>query len=206
MTDYGPGIVVRKPFPESARKALRDSQLRRNIGKATSHIRLKRGEAVHELPDWQELREAGRAIKERTLGAEHPTLANSLIGLANVQVRLARYAEAEPLLVRALAIKERGTGPEHPEVVAALLGLADLRLKQGKPDLAEPECRRALAVCEKTLGPGHSDLANCLDTLGEIERAQGHPIEAESVHKRFQTQADPPLDVKLRFRTGSPNR
>ena len=67
MTDYGPGIVVRKPFAEAARKALRDSQLRRNLGKATSHIRRKRGEVVHELPDWQELREAGRAIKERTL-------------------------------------------------------------------------------------------------------------------------------------------
>jgi L-lactate dehydrogenase complex protein LldF len=67
MTDYGPGIVVQKPFAEKARAALRDSQLRRNLGKATSHIRTKRGEVVHELPDWQELREAGRAIKERTL-------------------------------------------------------------------------------------------------------------------------------------------
>ncbi len=54
-------------FPEAARLALADTQLRRNIGHATATIRRKRGEVVGELPDWQELREAGRAIKERVL-------------------------------------------------------------------------------------------------------------------------------------------
>ncbi len=54
-------------FQESAKVSLADSQLRRNIGKAARGIREKRAAAVAELPDWQELREAGRAIKERTL-------------------------------------------------------------------------------------------------------------------------------------------
>jgi L-lactate dehydrogenase complex protein LldF len=54
-------------FEETARKSLNDSQLRRNIGKATQAIRERRAAAVEELPDWQELREAGRALKERTL-------------------------------------------------------------------------------------------------------------------------------------------
>ena len=47
--------------------ALADTQLRRNMGKATQTIRAKRQAVVDELPDWQALREAGRAIKERTL-------------------------------------------------------------------------------------------------------------------------------------------
>src|SRR3712207_9211248 len=54
-------------FPDSARQALGNTQLRRNMGKATQTIRAKRAAVVHELPDWQALREAGRAIKERTL-------------------------------------------------------------------------------------------------------------------------------------------
>jgi L-lactate dehydrogenase complex protein LldF len=54
-------------FTESAHKTLRDSQLRRNLNKATTTIRGKRTEVVDELPDWQALREAGRALKERTL-------------------------------------------------------------------------------------------------------------------------------------------
>jgi len=54
-------------FPAAAGKALADTQLRRNLRKATTTIRDKRASVVGELPDWQELREAGRATKERVL-------------------------------------------------------------------------------------------------------------------------------------------
>src|SRR5436309_15529670 len=37
------------------------------MGKATQTIRGKRAAVVDEMPDWEALREAGRAIKERTL-------------------------------------------------------------------------------------------------------------------------------------------
>ncbi len=52
-------------FEASAKTSLADSQLRHNIGKATRAIREKRAAVVEEMPDWQELREAGRALKER---------------------------------------------------------------------------------------------------------------------------------------------
>src|SRR3954452_2916350 len=54
-------------FQDAARLALGDTQLRRNMGKATQTIRGKRAAVVGELPDWEALREAGRAIKDRTL-------------------------------------------------------------------------------------------------------------------------------------------
>jgi L-lactate dehydrogenase complex protein LldF len=54
-------------FPISARAALADSQLRRNLAHATATIRTKRLAAVAELPDWEELRAAGAAIKDRVL-------------------------------------------------------------------------------------------------------------------------------------------
>jgi L-lactate dehydrogenase complex protein LldF len=54
-------------FPVAARRALADSQLRRNLGKATSTIRAKRAAAVGELPDWEQLRDAGEAIKAETM-------------------------------------------------------------------------------------------------------------------------------------------
>ena len=53
----------REPFPVAARAALADTQLRRNLGKATRTIRAKRAAVVAELPDWEELRAAGEAIK-----------------------------------------------------------------------------------------------------------------------------------------------
>jgi L-lactate dehydrogenase complex protein LldF len=54
-------------FPEAAKTALADSQLRRNLRKATGTIRDKRLSVTGELDDWEELRDAGAAIKRRTL-------------------------------------------------------------------------------------------------------------------------------------------
>jgi len=54
-------------FPEAARAALADPQLRANLRNATQTIRAKRAAVVSELPDWEELREAGRAIKADVL-------------------------------------------------------------------------------------------------------------------------------------------
>ncbi len=54
-------------FQDAARLALGDHQLRHNMGVATQAIRAKRAKVVQELPDWELLRAAGRAIKDRTL-------------------------------------------------------------------------------------------------------------------------------------------
>jgi L-lactate dehydrogenase complex protein LldF len=54
-------------FPKAASVALRDSQLRRNLSKATGTIRAKRAAVVEELPDWQQLRRAGRDAKNAAL-------------------------------------------------------------------------------------------------------------------------------------------
>jgi L-lactate dehydrogenase complex protein LldF len=56
-----------KGFPAAARETLQDSQLRRNLGKATQTIRAKRLNTIAELPDWEQLRDAGAAIKARAM-------------------------------------------------------------------------------------------------------------------------------------------
>jgi L-lactate dehydrogenase complex protein LldF len=56
-----------KGFPEAARVELENEQLRANLRLATDTIRVKRGRVVDEVPDWEELREAGRAIKAEVL-------------------------------------------------------------------------------------------------------------------------------------------
>jgi L-lactate dehydrogenase complex protein LldF len=66
VTDaFSPGPTP--TFEASAKESLSDSQLRRNLGKATQTIRHKRATAVEEMPDWEGLREAGRALKERVV-------------------------------------------------------------------------------------------------------------------------------------------
>ena len=54
-------------FPQNAKRAVENSQLRRNVRKATGTIRQRRAGLVAETPDWQELRHAGAAIKDEVL-------------------------------------------------------------------------------------------------------------------------------------------
>jgi L-lactate dehydrogenase complex protein LldF len=55
------------PFPPAAREALANAQLRVNLRAATQTIRAKRDRVVAEVPDWEELRNAGAAIKADVL-------------------------------------------------------------------------------------------------------------------------------------------
>ena len=54
-------------FPTAARELLQNQQLRRNVRHATEVIRNKRARVVAETPDWQELRETARRIKNHVL-------------------------------------------------------------------------------------------------------------------------------------------
>jgi L-lactate dehydrogenase complex protein LldF len=54
-------------FAHNAKRAVENSQLRRNVRKATTTIRERRAALVAETPDWQELRHAGAAIKDDVL-------------------------------------------------------------------------------------------------------------------------------------------
>jgi L-lactate dehydrogenase complex protein LldF len=56
-------IAAPRPFPAAAHDKLGDQQLRANLRRATHTIRDKRLRVVAELPDWERLREAGRALK-----------------------------------------------------------------------------------------------------------------------------------------------
>ncbi|MHA6765377.1 lactate utilization protein B [Streptacidiphilus sp. PAMC 29251] len=54
-------------FPQAAKVALANPQLRSNLRHATATIRDKRLAVTGELSDWEQLRDAGAALKRRTL-------------------------------------------------------------------------------------------------------------------------------------------
>ena len=54
-------------FPQTALPLLQDSQLRGSVRHATNVIQAKRLRMVSEIPDWQQLRDAGEAIRAHTL-------------------------------------------------------------------------------------------------------------------------------------------
>src|SRR5215218_9468190 len=92
-------------FPAAARRALADSQLRANLARATSTIRDKRARVVAELPDWEELRSAGSAVKDRallTLPAQLELLEAEVVS-AGGQVHWAKDGDQACAIVAAVA-------------------------------------------------------------------------------------------------------
>jgi len=72
-----PTFLGMPPFPEAAKEALANTQQRANLARATTTIREKRARSVAELPDWEQLRLAGAAIKDDVL-ARLPELLEQL--------------------------------------------------------------------------------------------------------------------------------
>src|SRR5437016_10094746 len=63
-----------------------------------------------------------------------------------------KYAEAEPLLLRALEAREKELGPDKPELVPAIEELAALYRAQGSNAEAEKLYLRSLQLRENAMG------------------------------------------------------
>jgi L-lactate dehydrogenase complex protein LldF len=137
-------VPVLPAFPDAAKTALADTQMRRNLGKATTTIRAKRANVVAELPDWEELRAAGAAIKAdvlRHLDRYLLQLEDSVTRAGGV-VHWARDAAEANAIVAGIV---RETGADHVVKVKSLTtdeiglnaALAEAGITAVETDLAE---------------------------------------------------------------------
>ena len=150
----------RNELPDGAREvSLQDSQLRRNIGKATTLIRAKRERAVAELPDWEALRDAGEAIKAHTMATlpEQLERLEAAVTRAGGVVHWARDgAEANAIVAR--IARAHGT-----DEVIKVKSLATDEI--GMNEALEAEGIHAL----------ETDLAELIVQLGAGRQAVAHP-------------------------------
>ncbi|HYJ74408.1 MAG TPA: LutB/LldF family L-lactate oxidation iron-sulfur protein [Kineosporiaceae bacterium] len=138
------GTLGDRRFPDAAREALANTQLRRNLGHATSTIRRKRAAVVAELPDWEQLRDAGAAIKDDAL-ARLPELLEQFEAAFTARgghVHWARDADEANRIVTDLV---RATGADQVVKVKSMAtqeiglneALADAGIAAVETDLAE---------------------------------------------------------------------
>ncbi|MEO8971217.1 MAG: helix-turn-helix transcriptional regulator [Ktedonobacteraceae bacterium] len=95
-----------------------------------------------------------------------------------------QYAEAEPLLVRALTIREQQLGAEHLDTATSLSNLAGLYSYDGKYKQAELLVLRALTIREQQLGAEHPDTAKNLGNLAVLYMQQGKYEQAELLYQQ----------------------
>jgi nephrocystin-3 len=129
-------------------------------------------------------KERALAIDERTLGSNHPQVANSLNSLAMLYDNQIKYDEALPLFQRALSIRERALGPNHPDVARSLNNLAALYYERVEYDEALPLFQRALSIRERALGPNHPDVARNLNNLAVLYDSGGKYDESLPLYQR----------------------
>jgi tetratricopeptide (TPR) repeat protein len=96
------------------------------------------GRALYSLA--RPLYERSLAIREQTLGPDHPATAESFNNLALLLKDRGDIKGARPLFDRALAIREKALGHNHPDTAESLNNLALLLYGQGDP------CGRAAAL------------------------------------------------------------
>ena len=135
-------------------------------------------------PD-QQIAAAQKAVQD----AEPSGPASAQLGASLTQLGLAytaqrKFAEAEPVLLRAASVKERVYGAAHPDFARALLDVGAVYRMTNEHAKAEVPIRRAVAILEKALGPEHLEVAGNLTNLGGRLRDQGKYAEAEPILRR----------------------
>jgi tetratricopeptide (TPR) repeat protein len=116
-------------------------------------------------------------------------LAQTLQNFGELCLDLRRYAEAAPLLTRALAMKEESLGAQRPELARVLLGLAAASMLQGNFQGAEPYCQRAIGILEQSTPPNYEELALALRTYAQLLHNTRRQAQAELTETRAMVYA-----------------
>lgn len=128
--------------------------------------------------------ERALAIREKVLGAEHPSTAQSLNNLGYLLQVRGDYERARSYLDRALVIREKVLGAEHPDTALSLNNLGNLLQTIGDYAGAKSYLERALSIWEKVLGPEHPDTAFSLNNLGHLLDCMGDYTAARPYYER----------------------
>jgi L-lactate dehydrogenase complex protein LldF len=157
-------------FPILAHDILKDDQTRRNVRHATNVIRNKRALRVEEMPDWQDLRTAGHAIKTHTLLhlPHYLEMFERNCIAAGGQVHWARDAdEANGIAIGLIQAAAKKHAMTHPEVIKVKTMTSD-------------EIGMNAALEAKGITPWETDLADMIVQMGKDEPSH---IVVPALHK-----------------------
>jgi tetratricopeptide (TPR) repeat protein len=183
-----PGFVVHRLVQDFARRAMNEESRTQALREALQWMNAAFVGAPNDVRRWPVLdplapHALAVARHADAAGIADPTsrLFNQLGVLFDAK---ADYAEAEPLVRRAIAIDEQIYGPDHPNVAIRLNNLANLLNDTNRRAEAEPLMRRALAIDENSHGPDHPTVAINLNTLAQLLHDTNRLAEAEPLMRR----------------------
>jgi hypothetical protein len=118
--------------------------------------------------------------QEKTLGDDHPDIAESLAQLAHLYFIFGRYGECERLFWRAISICSAHYGQEHESVAGLLVDLGYLMETEERWPEAEHVYRLAYAIRTINGGAAQPESLRVGRLVVRVVRAQGKmPAERE---------------------------
>jgi len=184
----GPFFLVHRLVQDVTRRSLAGKAQPRSLVEVLAWIDAAfpfESDDVRFWPQAEPLSPHARTVTAHADAAGIPEPTVRLMNQLSLLLRAkALYAEAEPLIRRALAIEEMSFGPDHPSVATRLSNLAQLLQDTNRLDEAEPLMRRTLAIGEKIFGPEHPQVATRLSNLAALLGATNRVVEAEPLIRR----------------------
>ncbi|HKX29484.1 MAG TPA: CHAT domain-containing tetratricopeptide repeat protein [Blastocatellia bacterium] len=123
-------------------------------------------------------------IREKELGLDHQSVADTVSALAVLYNCKGNYGQAESLSQRALNIREKVLEPDHPMIAGSLNNLGNYYRDRGEYGKAKLLYERALAIQEQVLEPDHPHIAQSLDNLALLYNDQSEYGKAEPLFQR----------------------
>ncbi|MCX5682761.1 MAG: tetratricopeptide repeat protein, partial [Planctomycetota bacterium] len=151
-----------------------------------------KGLAFHgklRLAEWH-LQRALRQVEG--LGPEAPERADTLLALAEVEVKQSRPEDAEPLLCQALAIREKIYGADSLALKDVLFNLGDIYINSKQWRKAAGVLERLLAVWSANKGPQSPIALTTAETLGLAYWRLGDFDRSRAVYESMRDTASDP--------------
>lgn len=156
-------------------------EIRVNALRTLAQIHSDKGELEQAHAVYNELRDDIEAWDDPA-ARRHRLMA--LNDHAVVYLRQQRYAEAEPLLRKAIEGQDELYGDGHPYTLEAIGNMGGALRQQGRPEEALPYYEEALSLAREHLGENHPNTLIAMYNLGNCRRDLGDAGGAVEIQRR----------------------
>ncbi len=123
-------------------------------------------------------------IRQKTLPANHPSLATSYNNIGAVYDNMGEYSEALSYYEKALEIKQKTLPANHPDLATSYNNIGLVYKNMGEYSEALSYYEKALEILQKTLPANHPSLATSYNNIGGVYDNMDEYSEALSYYEK----------------------